>query len=719
MKTAMRIYLSLWISAVSAILPVFPQATPDTVIRTTAQEVLLDLVVRDRRANLVRDLKAEEVEVYEDGVKQTVRVFRSFTDRAELGEAVTAGQVVAAGQTATVRPLNPMRQINLVSLVFNSMGPRSRDFARNAAIELLQKEIGPNTYMAVFSLDTRLNVLQQFTADKELIRKAVERVATGAYSQFAQESSKILNQIQSALVLTEGGIAPTVDPVAVLLNSTSAAVAGAETGVSEGNQMIARMLYGQSLMGVSDVEGMRVVEALKLMVTRHEPLPGRKTVLFFSEGLVLPANNLQMFHNTIAAANRANVSIYGMDVRGLTTQISSAGSTSQLQNAARLSQKRATQTNGDNFRPEDFKQEEMIAAGFKADYQQNLAELAEGTGGFLIANTNDLRKPLAQLMEDVRTHYELSYAPTSANYDGKFRKIEVKLTRPGLKVQTRSGYYALPKLAGATIEPFELAALSAINTRPLPAKRPYRAAALRLRGDSQFTRYAINFEVPIADLMVTNSADGKTARIHVSMLALIKDETGQVVRKVSRDVYVDVPQDRLADYRKGNVTYGQQIYLAGGRYTLETAVVDHEGDAASGRHSVLLVPQSVQLLSHITLVRRVEPPTAERDAADPLQYSAGKVVPALYDHLKAGSPVALYMLLNPEKDGGAAVLSIQMMKNGIEVASQTPALDKADANGIIPFMMSANLNPGTYDVRAIVRQGNKIAEERTAFTVEP
>ncbi|MDP1908602.1 MAG: VWA domain-containing protein, partial [Hyphomicrobium sp.] len=468
-------------------------------IRTTAQEVLLDLVVRDRRANLVRDLKPEEVEVYEDGVKQTIRVFRSFTDKAQVGEEATADRAASTGGTATTRPLNPMRQINLVSLVFNSMGPRSRDFARDAAVELLEKEIGPNTYMAVFSMDTRLNVLQEFTADKDMLRKAVLRAATGAYSQFSQDSSKVLNQIQSALVLTEGGIAATVDQVGALMASPSGAIAGAESSIGEANQMIARMMYGQSLLGVSDVEGMRVVEALKRMVSRHEALPGRKTVLLFSEGLVLPANNLEMFRNTIAAANRANVSIYGMDVRGLTTQLSSAGATNQLMNAARLGYQRQTAVNGDNFRPEDFKQEEMISAGFKANYQQNLAELSEGTGGFLIANTNDLRKPLAQLMEDVRTHYELSYAPTSSNYDGRFRKIEVKLTRPGLRVQTRNGYYALPKLAGSTIEPFELAALSALEARPRPSARRFHAAALRLRGDAQFSRYAIQFEVPMAD----------------------------------------------------------------------------------------------------------------------------------------------------------------------------------------------------------------------------
>jgi VWFA-related protein len=67
-----------------------------------------------------------------------------------------------------------------------------------------------------------------------------------------------------------------------------------------------------------------------------------------------------------------------------------------------------------------------------------MAELAESTGGFLIANTNDTAKPMHRVMEDVRAHYELSYVPTSQNYDGHFRKIEVLVKRPGAQVHTRA-----------------------------------------------------------------------------------------------------------------------------------------------------------------------------------------------------------------------------------------------------------------------------------------
>ena len=79
---------------------------------------------------------------------------------------------------------------------------------------------------------------------------------------------------------------------------------------------------------------------------------------------------------------------------------------------------------------------------YQTDLQANARHLAEGTGGFAMDNSNDLRGPLQRVMEDVRSHYEVTYAPVSENYDGHFRKLEVRLAIPGLKVQSRAGYYA-------------------------------------------------------------------------------------------------------------------------------------------------------------------------------------------------------------------------------------------------------------------------------------
>ncbi len=89
----------------------------------------------------------------------------------------------------------------------------------------------------------------------------------------------------------------------------------------------------------------------------------------------------------------------------------------------------------------------------QTDLQANARQLAIGTGGFAVDNSNDLRSPLRRVMEDVGSHYEVTYTPDSNNLDGHFRKLTVRLTRPNLTVQSRNGYYALPSIKGEPLAP--------------------------------------------------------------------------------------------------------------------------------------------------------------------------------------------------------------------------------------------------------------------------
>ena len=95
---------------------------------------------------------------------------------------------------------------------------------------------------------------------------------------------------------------------------------------------------------------------------------------------------------------------------------------------------------------------------------------SEGTGGFLIGNTNDLRKPFQKMAEDVETHYEAIYHPSSDKYDGHLRTIDVKLDRPDLSVSSRTGYFAMPYLGAkddvTTSDMLGLAALNVKNCSP-------------------------------------------------------------------------------------------------------------------------------------------------------------------------------------------------------------------------------------------------------------
>src|ERR1700733_10863108 len=153
-----------------------------SVIHTTTREVLLDLVVRDKHHHAVTDLRPEEVEVYEDGVRQNIRVFRDIqgseqlqTERSVAGASTPA----TAAKSEDPHPLNSMRQVNFVSIVLAQIAPLNLEFARRAVLEFLKSDNLPNTYVTIYRLDRRLEVMQPFTSDKDSLAKAVDAATKG------------------------------------------------------------------------------------------------------------------------------------------------------------------------------------------------------------------------------------------------------------------------------------------------------------------------------------------------------------------------------------------------------------------------------------------------------------------------------------------------------------------------------------------------------------
>ena len=684
---------------------------PDSgvVLRSTSREVLLDLVVRDQHEKLVRGLKAGDVAVFEDGVRQTITSFRRVQGKEQF--EYEQQQTTAARMG---KPAQTVRNINLVAIVFQAMSPRGRDFARAAAQEFLANQMLPNTYVAVFSLDSRLNALQGFTNDKAALLAAVRRASTGNYSDFAKTSNDILNHAGYTVSGSEIGIqvTPSTDPAA----TPGLATAGMEASLDSAGKVLAGILHA-SLSVDNYAVGMRATGALLAMTRELGRMPGRKTVLYMSEGLVLPADNLGMFQRAISEANRTNVSFYAVDTRGLTTASPAQGALAELAAQASISRHQTDNSPVNGQFQDDYLQYALRAANTQA----SMAELARNTGGFLIADTNDLKKPLAHVMEDIRTHYELTYVPQSAKYDGRFRKLEVRMARPRLHVQTRNGYYALPSFGGESVQPFEVPNLAALGAPMLPRAFGYRAAALRFRPGPESRQCSITFEVPIANLKAVEDAARQLTEVHASFLALVKDPAGQVVSKISRDVPHAVTSSKWSQFRAGNMIFSEPFDLPVGRYTLETSVVDRNSGQASARRSVLLVDGAAGVgLSSIALVRRVDPLQGPRDPADPLEFQGGKVTVTLADEVKSGDDVSMYFVVYPRGDSGAEQprLTLQFFADGKEVARETPALPPADPTGAIPFVTEARLRPGAYEVRVTVRQATSSMQEISGFVVQ-
>src|SRR5205085_12637853 len=123
-------------------------------VRVGSEEVLLDVVVRDKRGRPVTDLKADEIEVFEDGVKQQITSFRRIS--ADLPIVVKGARNDKPECQPRTAQVDPLRQINLVTMVFERLNNEGRLLARDAAQEFLKTELKQNVMIAVFVLDQRL-----------------------------------------------------------------------------------------------------------------------------------------------------------------------------------------------------------------------------------------------------------------------------------------------------------------------------------------------------------------------------------------------------------------------------------------------------------------------------------------------------------------------------------------------------------------------------------
>ncbi|HVF28564.1 MAG TPA: VWA domain-containing protein, partial [Pyrinomonadaceae bacterium] len=631
------IFFSLVISTYASLKAQQPAQTPPAsrqgtgreseqdVIRVESNEVLLDIVVRDRRGKPVRDVRADEVEVFEDGVKQKVTAFRLVEGDAP-DTATPSGGTPAEGKSAPAK-LNPLRHINLVTLVFDNLNIEARQLAGQAAKSFLNNELRANDLVAVFTVGNRLHVLQQFTDDRKFLREAIERATTGSNTQFQSKSDEIRQQLDTFQKQSEQ--AENLSASAGGNQGAGAAGIGQAAVEAKAAEITLNALnFSETLQ--REQQGRSSLYALLALVKDQGRLQGRKTLIYFSEGLQVPANLVELMRATISAANRANVSIYSVDARGLQTANVNAVAGEMLAQSARASRSQQL------ARPGAAVTREQVMAGDKAEdslrgnVQGALDNLATSTGGFLIANSNDLRTGMQNVVSDIGSYYEVAYTPQGHKYDGKFHTISVKVARPNVKLQTRDGYFDLPPAGGSTILPYEMPLIQTLNATQLPRAFDYRAVALRFADNGESVQHTLVMEVPMSNFTFTSDKEKKTYRAQFSLMALVKNSEGRVVQKLSRDFPLEGALDRLDAVKSGNVILTKSYWLPAGRYTLETVALDRETNKTSARRSVFVVPapKTAVRMSSISIIKRMETAGLENvDAEDPFRKDGSKIVP--------------------------------------------------------------------------------------------
>jgi VWFA-related protein len=735
----------LFIAAGFGFLAAFPllsqtssgQAPTGPVIHTTTREVVLDLVVRDKHRHPVTDLRPEEVEVYEDGVRQDVRVFQEVGGKEQLANernsAIKESTTSASAAEHPAAALNSMRQVNFVSVVFADIAPLNLEFARRAVQEFLKSDTLPNTYVTIYRLDQHLGVIQSYTSDKELLAKAVDQAATGLHAQLGTGPSSVVSssivatlqaQAENILASPTTGLA-TTQAVQNELNNPLAAIskdplftanaASQDVSVTLGTAILTQALLAKGLRFMTNLsDGMNSMDALRALINSEEKLPGRKIVLYLADGLQLPMNRHEVVSDLISYANRAGVSFYTVDTRGLNVDDPMADALAAQKRTGAESTLAVTDPHTQIFEEDDV---QLTAVASK---QLAMRELAEATGGFAVTNTNEIALPMQRMMEDIRTHYEMAYAPTSTLYDGHFRKIEVKVNRPKVTVQTRRGYYAVPDLNGEPLQPYELLALNAMNKQPSEQVFPYEFAAMKFRPQQQAVEYEVTFEVPLSGLKPASDAKTGNAHFQAGLVAFIHDSSGEVVGKVSRELARDVPASTLSQLGNDRILYAQPVQLAPGHYIIDTAVTDEpSGKTSVKRVSLFVNPAKDLSLSSLQLVRRFEPLNGPRNPLSPFELENGRITPTLTDSVAAG-PVSLYFVVYPSKPGDASAMNVtlELLRDGKEIARKPLNLASADVDGSIPMLVQLSPDPGQCDVLVTAKQGTAVAQSSLSVRIQ-
>ncbi|HEY6554963.1 MAG TPA: VWA domain-containing protein, partial [Vicinamibacteria bacterium] len=415
--------------------PTDTPAAPPT-FRVDTGVVLLDVVVRDKKGRLVRDLRPEEVQVFEDGAKQEVTGFRFVETGRELAPVAPG-----AATAALARP--EAKQISLVTLLFDQLGPEARVIARKAAYDFLDSDHRPDLWISVFLINRRMQLVQQFTQDRQEVRLAVDSATGGSHLGRTDQSA------DAARVGREGAAAGAQSEVAAAgtAGGTGGAAAGAASGAGARDAAFAQI--EQNTLDMTDrlerqLQGESSIFGLMALANQQQKLAGRKTILYFSEGLQVTSRLEQVFRSAVSEANRANVSVYAVDAGGLKTQNQLIGSQARLQRAQAAVQRQQMSRGGVAVTPDEVMAGETVEESLRVNTQGTLGDLAESTGGFLIANTNDMKAGMERVAGDIVGYYEVVYAPAKVETDGKFRQLEVKVSRGGTNVQARKGYFAVP-----------------------------------------------------------------------------------------------------------------------------------------------------------------------------------------------------------------------------------------------------------------------------------
>jgi VWFA-related protein len=723
MKT--RSFASLMLAAAVALCPVpapaqqQPQAG-EAEVQLRGEEVLLDLVAVDNRGRPVLDLRADEVEVYEDGQRQEVTSFSIMRAGSPAGDPAPAG-----GSMPAALANSPFRHFNLILVVVDRTSVRTTNLQQTykAAERFIGERLTPRDLVAVFAAGRSLALVQNFTNDKALLLEAMRRATQSAEPLVEQLGDTASSRVkisefddQTAPFLL---IWNEIQPLSRQLNDLARFV---DVTLNELRQQVQARAILYDLLALTKV---------------YSRVPGRKSVLFYSEGFAVDAITESVFSSAIAAANRSNFVFYTVDAAGLRTGLDVRPTTEELSRPPSGIEGDRTIVVGGNSGLG------RVEKALLSNNDAPLDRLAVETGGMSLRNSNDLSRGFEAVENDLRSYYALSYAAANPKADGTYRSISVKVTRKDVEVRTRKGYYAVPG-GDAVLLPFEQPLLAMLAGRSPQNSGPKVALATeRFRGEGGWL-VPVTLIVDAGSLTPVEQPPDENAKkdaapglkLQVDTVALVVDARGSVVARLSRPTSYRVPKERaggLAGQGLAIPPFRPGLLLPPGRYTLRVGAYDPASRKGTILERAIRLPElpdgGAPAVSSLVLSRATEAVAdADREAAtdDPLVVEgkvrvlpnvSGQFVKARGDRLVTflrlyGAPGRQYEAKLLFTKGGRAVVETP--------ATQLPVTDARGQAVFSPVLPLDSFEAGEYAVEVTILEPGKpapVARETAFFRV--
>jgi VWFA-related protein len=674
-----------------ASVPGSPQSSkqsPVSVLRTSSDLVRIDVEVTDKSGKPIKGLRADQFVVTDNGKRQDISSF-SYADieSIEAAGAEDAKPIVVPvdndGPNAPSAEAisDQLRDRRLIVLFFDITSMQTDDLIRahDAAQKFVKQQMTKADVVAVVAFSTRITVLANFTNDRATINKAIAQLT-------ANSSSDLASPLYAAAENGEYDVQ----------EYTGAAFTPDETefNVFNTDQKLA------AVEGLANVLG---------------GIPGRKALVEFTGGITQTGEeNRTQLRAATDAANRADVSIYSIDSRGLFAVPPGGDTTTNAATGTSMF------TGASVFHQTDQRE----------DSRDTLATLSTDTGGKAFFDLGDLSEAFPKIQQDNTGYYLIGYRlGADVKRDGRWRAIRVKVSAPGAHIRYREGYYAPRDFQHLEKEDRDQQLADAVNSDNPVVELPVAVETGMFRLSEQQTY------IPVAAKISASALDwaekhGKREAEFDFAVDVRAVPSGQAVAQLRDTTQVNLDPERFQQINQKNLLYQGGVVLAPGNYRLKFVARENEsGKIGTFEENLVVAPaqpgkmtlSSVLLSSQLVPVQKSSEVQTKGQgvraklANSPLEINGETIVPSVTRLFTQSQTLyVFFQAYFPEKtenkeafDGNSLRAGLIFFRNGLQ-ANATPLLAPSEVDAkkyTASFRISlplAKLQGGRYTVQAVV-----------------